>query len=43
MVAFPLMEQPILAAVWPLDPKSKAFLAASRQEIVEMLLLRLLP
>lgn len=43
MVAFPLMEQPMLAAVWPLDPKSKAFLAASRQEIVEMLLLRLLP
>lgn len=43
MVAFPLMEQPMLRAVWPLDPAGKPFLAAARQEIVQMLLHRLLP
>jgi hypothetical protein len=43
MVAFPLMEQPMLGAVWPLDPNTKTFLAAAREEIVQMLLLRLLP
>ncbi len=43
MVAFPLMEQPMLRAVWPVDPGGKAFLSAAREEIVQMLLLRLMP
>lgn len=43
MVAFPMMEQAMLRTVWPVDPSAREFLDASRREIVETLLLRLLP
>jgi len=43
MVAFPSMEQPMLRSVWLVDPSAKAFQQDARKEIVETLLLRLLP
>jgi AcrR family transcriptional regulator len=43
MVAFPLLESSFLSAVWPLDPTSKKYLEGSRDDIVEMLVRRLLP
>ncbi len=43
MVAFPLLESTFLSAVWPIDPTSKKYLESSREEIVEMLVRRLLP
>lgn len=43
MVAFPAMEQGLLNAVWPIDVQSKKHVDAARKEIVETLLLRLLP
>lgn len=43
MVAFPLLESSFLSAVWPLDPTSKKYLEGSREDIVEMLVRRLLP
>ncbi len=43
MVAFPLLEQSFLSAVWPIDPSSKKYLESTRAEIVEMLVRRILP
>ncbi len=43
MIAFPLLEASFLSAVWPLDPTSKKYLEGTRDDIVEMLVRRLLP
>ena len=43
MVAFPLLEPTFLSAVWPIDPASKKYVEATRNEIVEMLVRRILP
>lgn len=43
MVGFPMMEQQLLAALWPVDPTKRGWLEGARHEIVETLLLRLLP
>lgn len=43
MVAFPLLESTFLSAVWPLDPTNKRYLEASRDEVVEMVVRRVLP
>jgi TetR/AcrR family transcriptional regulator len=42
MVAFPLLEASFLSAVWPVEKKRKA-LEASKDDIVEMLVRRILP
>jgi AcrR family transcriptional regulator len=42
MVAFPLLEESFLSAVWPVDTKKEA-LEAARGDIVEMLVRRVLP
>jgi AcrR family transcriptional regulator len=42
MVGFPMMEKQLLTALWPVDPTEKWLLGA-RHEIVETLLVRLLP
>jgi len=43
MVAFPLLESSFLSAVWPVDPTSKRWLEAQRDDIVETLVRRILP
>jgi TetR/AcrR family transcriptional regulator len=43
MIAFPLLESSFLSAVWPIDPTSKKYLEGARDDIVEMLLGRILP
>jgi AcrR family transcriptional regulator len=43
MVAFPLLEPRFLSAVWTVDAASRAYLEASREEIVETLVRRILP
>lgn len=44
MVGFPMMEPRLLAALWPtVDPTRKGWLESARREIVDTLLLRLLP
>lgn len=43
MVGFPMMEQQLLAALWPVDPTKRGWLETARHEIVETLLQRLLP
>lgn len=43
MVAFPLLEQSFLSAVWPVDPSSKKYIEGTRAEIVEMLVRHILP
>jgi TetR/AcrR family transcriptional regulator len=43
MVAFPLLEQSFLSALWPVDPSSKKYIEATRAEIVEMLVRHILP
>ncbi len=43
MVAFPLLESSFLSAVWPIDPSSKRYLEASKEDIVEMIVRRILP
>ncbi|CAN5569494.1 TetR/AcrR family transcriptional regulator [soil metagenome] len=43
MVAFPAMEEGLLNAVWPIDVQSKKHVEDAKKEIVETLLLRLLP
>ncbi len=43
MVAFPLLESSFLSAVWPIDPTSKRYLEASKDDIVETLVRRVLP
>jgi len=43
MVAFPLLEASFLAAVWPVDRGTKKHLDATREDIVEMLVRRILP
>ncbi len=43
MIAFPLLEASFLSAVWPLDPRSKKYLEGTRDDIVEMLIRRLVP
>ncbi len=43
MVAFPLLEASFLSAVWPIDKGSKKHLDATRDDIVEMLVRRILP
>jgi TetR/AcrR family transcriptional regulator len=43
MVGFPMMEQQLLSALWPVDPTKRGWLEGARKEIVETLLLRLLP
>src|SRR5205807_2069829 len=43
MVAFPLLEASFLSAVWPMNPASKKYLEGAREDIVEMLVRRLLP
>jgi AcrR family transcriptional regulator len=43
MVAFPAMEQGLLGAVWPLAVRDAKHVDATRREIVDTLLMRLLP
>ena len=43
MVAFPLLESSFLSAVWPFDPTSKRTLESTRDEIVEVLVRRIMP
>lgn len=43
MVAFPLLESSFLSAVWPVDPTSKRWLEAQRDDVVETLVRRILP
>ena len=43
MVGFPMMEQQLLSALWPVDPTKRGWLEGARKEIVETLLQRLLP
>ncbi len=43
MVAFPLLEESFLSAVWPELPHAKKHLEKSRDDIVEMLVRRILP
>lgn len=43
MVGFPLLEQQLLAALWPVDATTRGFTEGARREIVETLLVRLLP
>jgi len=43
MIAFPLLESTFLSAVWPLDPANKRYLEASREDVVEMVVRRILP
>ena len=43
MVAFPLLEPSFISAVWPDDMSAKKYVEATRAEIVEMLVRRILP
>jgi AcrR family transcriptional regulator len=43
MVAFPLLEASFLSAVWPIAKNDKRYLDATKDDIVEMLVRRLLP
>lgn len=43
MVAFPILESTFLGAVWPIDPSSKRYLDASKEDIVETLVRRVVP
>jgi TetR/AcrR family transcriptional regulator len=43
MVGFPMMEKHLLGALWPSQTNERDFIEGARREIVETLLLRLLP
>jgi TetR/AcrR family transcriptional regulator len=43
MIAFPLLEENFLSAIWPGDPTTKKYVEQTRNEVVEMLVRRLLP
>jgi hypothetical protein len=43
MAAFPFQEEPFVAAIWEGPVRNTGFFAARREEIVEMILARVLP